>query len=63
MIHYPTHPEKALSISDDDLCAACSQLCYRPGETSRCALGFPAGFDQDGYAQECEEFSLLPKSV
>ncbi|HHT3491793.1 TPA: hypothetical protein ACTYMW_004375 [Enterobacter hormaechei] len=26
------------SISDDDLCAWCRHLCYRPGELSLCRL-------------------------
>ena len=46
------------SISDDDLCAWCSHLLYRPGELSLCSLSIPEGHwpscrDEDGYAQSC----------
>ncbi|WP_373224897.1 hypothetical protein [Enterobacter cloacae complex sp. ESBL7] len=46
------------SISDDDLCAWCSHLLYRPGELSLCQLSLPEGHwpsrcDEDGYAQSC----------
>lgn len=46
------------SISDDDLCAWCSHLYYRPGEVSLCRMraekgNWPAQFDADGYAQTC----------
>lgn len=30
------HP-KSWSISDDDLCATCTMLCYQPGELSLCS--------------------------
>ncbi|WP_431221643.1 hypothetical protein ACQ86O_14110 [Serratia sp. L9] len=52
------------SISDDDLCAWCSHLCYRPGESSLCRFvevkgHWPACFDTDGYAQSCTELHLI----
>ncbi|WP_337262775.1 MULTISPECIES: hypothetical protein [unclassified Serratia (in: enterobacteria)] len=52
------------SISDDDLCAWCSHLCYRPGERSLCRFvevkgHWPASFDTDGYAQACTELQLI----
>lgn len=52
------------SISDDDLCAWCSHLCYRPGERSLCRLveieGYwPACVDADGYAQSCIALRLI----
>ncbi|MEG0866493.1 MAG: hypothetical protein RSG77_05505 [Hafnia sp.] len=31
------------SISDDDLCALCSHLLYRPGELSLCSVSIPEG--------------------
>ncbi|EDV4068386.1 hypothetical protein NB12_000176 [Salmonella enterica subsp. enterica serovar Pomona] len=51
------------SISDDDLCAWCSHLCYRPGELSLCRLfitdgTWPARSGADGYAQSCPAFHL-----
>ncbi|EOU3094431.1 hypothetical protein ACNVFB_001176 [Yersinia enterocolitica] len=52
------------SISDDDLCAWCSHLYYRPGEPSLCRLiaednDWPACFDADGYAQSCPQRQLI----
>lgn len=52
------------SISDDDICAWCSHLHYRPGETSLCQLMFedndwPACFDANGYAQSCPQLQLI----
>ncbi|WP_071998223.1 MULTISPECIES: hypothetical protein [unclassified Serratia (in: enterobacteria)] len=52
------------SISDDDLCAWYSHLCYRPGEVSLCQLvreegDWPACFDVDGYAQSCLQLHLI----
>lgn len=46
------------SISDDDLCAWCSHLLYRPGELSLCRLSIPEGHwpsrcDENGYVQSC----------
>ncbi|MGI1273444.1 hypothetical protein [Enterobacter kobei] len=51
------------SISDDDLCAWCSHLLYRPGEHSLCSLSLPEGYwpsrsDEDGYAQSCPSLRL-----
>ncbi|EGG3527289.1 hypothetical protein HLC22_002649 [Salmonella enterica] len=51
------------SVSDDDLCAWCSHLCYRPGELSLCRQFitdgiWPARVDTDGYAQSCPAFRL-----
>ncbi len=43
---YPTALENnpcSRSISDDDLCAWCSHLLYRPGERSLCSLSLPGG--------------------
>ena len=52
------------SISDDDLCAWCSHLYYRPGEVSLCQFveeegDWPACFDADGYAQSCTKLRLI----
>ncbi|AYD42588.1 hypothetical protein DXZ79_01780 [Yersinia rochesterensis] len=52
------------SISDDDICAWCSNLYYRPSETSLCRLmsednDWPAYFDADGYAQSCTQLQLI----
>ena len=41
MAVWPVHLENqpgCRSISDDDLCAWCRHLCYRPGELSLCRL-------------------------
>lgn len=51
------------SISDDDLCAWCRYLCYRPGELSLCLLSvadgiWPSRCDADGYAQSCPQMRL-----
>ncbi len=51
------------SISDDDLCAWCRYLCYRPGELSLCLLSvtngiWPSLVDVDGYAQSCQQMCL-----
>ncbi len=51
------------SISDDDLCAWCSHLLYRPGELSLCSLilhedHWPSRCDEDGYAQSCPSLRL-----
>ncbi|MFM1139591.1 hypothetical protein WFK93_21360 [Yersinia enterocolitica] len=47
------------SISDDDCCAWCRHLLYRPGELSLCQLhnmhDWPACFNEDGYALDCEQ--------
>ena len=54
---------KSRSISDDDLCASCALLAYCPGENSVCRkvageydADWPAEFDEDGYAVECDQF-------
>lgn len=65
---YPTTLENnpcSRSISDDDLCAWCSHLLYRPGERSLCCLSLPQGHwpsrcDEDGYAQSCPSLRLNP---
>ncbi len=49
------------SISDDDLCAWCTRLLYRPGEISLCRLStgngiWPSVCDRNGYAYGCPEF-------
>ncbi|MFD1803689.1 hypothetical protein ACFSFZ_16030 [Mixta tenebrionis] len=51
------------SISDDDLCAWCAHLLYRPGELSLCRLSladghWPSHCDEDGYAQSCPSLRL-----
>ncbi|MEB4602840.1 hypothetical protein [Raoultella ornithinolytica] len=51
------------AISDDDLCAWCSHLLYRPGELSLCNFSLPEGHwpsrcDEDGYAQSCPSLLL-----
>lgn len=51
------------SISDDDLCAWCSHLLYRPGELSLCRVFlteglWPSRCDEDGYAQSCPSLHL-----
>lgn len=53
-------PGAMKSISDDDLCAGCAHLIYQPGELSYCRkfednYEWPAEFDEDGYAQECDK--------
>lgn len=45
------------SISDDDLCAGCSNCDYRPGEMSGCKLNWPGLENQDGYVQQCVKFA------
>ena len=45
-----------LGISDDDLCANCSNLLYCPGDLSSCTFGFPGEFDEDGYCVDCKHF-------
>lgn len=52
---------QAVSISDDDLCASCRFLDYRPGELSLCTVGWPATFDADGYATECPKLSKIKR--
>lgn len=51
------------SISDDDQCAWCAHLLYRPGELSLCRLSLadghrPSHCDEDGYAQSCPSLRL-----
>lgn len=51
------------SISDDDLCAWCRHLCYRPGDLSLCQQAdadgtWPSQCDVDGYAQSCPQLLL-----
>ncbi len=48
---------RPLSVSDDDICAKCEHLRYRPGRLSRCALRWPGNFDGDGYCVSCPSFS------
>lgn len=63
---YPTALENTIgcrSISDDDLCAWCTLLLYRPGECSLCQLSltdgrWPSHCDEDGYAQSCPSLRL-----
>lgn len=45
------------SISDDDLCAGCSNCDYCPGELSGCKLDWPGLEDRDGYVQQCVKFA------
>lgn len=42
-------------VSDDDLCATCTNCNYRPGELSSCSVNWPALIDADGYVQQCEQ--------
>ncbi len=57
------------TISDDDLCAWCMHLCYRPGERSLCRFAadgvWPSRCNADGYAQSCHQLLLnaLPADV
>lgn len=58
-----THRTGCRSVSDDDLCAWCSYLLYRPGELSLCSLSLPEGHwpsrcDEDGYVQSCPSLLL-----
>ncbi|MEI9745633.1 hypothetical protein [Enterobacter ludwigii] len=51
------------SLSDDDLCAWCTHLLYRPGELSLCQLSladsiWPACCDENGYEQSCPSLQL-----
>lgn len=63
---YPTALENnpsSRSISDDDLCARCSHLLYRPGERCLCSLStiegsWPSRCDENGYAQSCPSLQL-----
>jgi hypothetical protein len=62
---YPTALENtpcSRSISDDDLCAWCSHLLYRPGELSLPLIlpegHWPSRCDADGYAQSCPQLLL-----
>lgn len=63
---YPTARENhpgCRPISDDDLCAWCSHLLYRPGGLSLCQLSvadgiWPSRCDADGYAQSCPQSHL-----
>ncbi len=57
------HNPGSRPISDDDLCAWCSHLLYRPGELSLCRLSladghWPSHCDEDGYAQSCPSLRL-----
>jgi hypothetical protein len=47
------------SISDDDLCAWCSHLLYRPGELSLCSLSIPEG----RWPSRCDENGCTVLSV
>ena len=49
------------SISDDDLCASCSQCDYSPGDTSTCSKGWPCELNPDGYAYCCVEYGLATR--
>lgn len=57
------NPSGCRSISDDDVCAWCSHLCYRPAESSLCRLAegqrWPARVDADGYAHACAELRTI----
>ncbi|EMW2203078.1 hypothetical protein AAEQ26_004370 [Enterobacter hormaechei] len=51
------------TLSDDDICAWCTHLLYRPGELSLCQLSladsiWPACRDENGYAQSCPSLLL-----
>ncbi|WP_050863072.1 hypothetical protein [Enterobacter kobei] len=66
MAVWPVHLENqpgCRSISDDDLCAWCRHLCYRPGELSLCRLSvadgiWPSRCDADGCVQSCPQLHL-----
>lgn len=45
------------SISDDDLCATCQSCRYNPGLMSGCAQDWPGLESDDGYVQECDQFT------
>ncbi len=45
------------SISDDDLCSTCARCDYRPGDTSRCAEGWPTSSDASEYVLQCPSFA------
>ncbi|EPX4165252.1 hypothetical protein ACWREX_004386 [Salmonella enterica] len=50
------------SISDDDLCASCQHLDYRPGHLSACLLSgcgrddWPSELDANGYSVACSSY-------
>ncbi|MBH3225714.1 hypothetical protein I5N13_23870 [Serratia marcescens] len=46
------------SISDDDLCASCQHLDYRPGHLSACLLcdDWPSELDENGYSVACSRY-------
>ena len=51
------------AISDDDICAWCTHLLYRPGEFSLCRVSladgiWPSHCDENGYAQSCPSLRL-----
>lgn len=57
---------RSRSISDDDLCASCVHLDYRPGETSICVHptfkpDWVKQSDENGYVQTCEAYTELTK--
>lgn len=48
---------RLLSISDDDLCSACSRCIYKPGAMSDCLLGWPfESTPRADYVSLCNEF-------
>ncbi|UZP88488.1 hypothetical protein OF865_15860 [Escherichia coli] len=68
VIQAPYHPTpEALPMSfhfDDDLCAWCTRLLYRPGELSLCRLStgngiWPSVCDRNGYATAVRNFSRI----
>lgn len=53
---------RSRSISDDDLCASCVHLEYRPGGISTCVHStfepdWKSQSDEDGYVQTCEAYT------
>jgi len=48
-----------ISISDDDVCASCRHLLYRPGELSFCRKGFPGETNEDNYFISCKKFDRI----
>lgn len=50
------------SISDDDLCADCTQCTYDPGNLSGCKLDWPGKSNEDGYIVTCVSFAPVAEA-
>ena len=46
------------TISDDNMCAKCVHLDYRPGVDAPCDYGWPGEFDKEGNCTYCSCFGL-----